>query len=549
VVTREWIEKLLEEYKQEPGGGKLKEKNPKWLNDDYVKFIRYGQHFVEKNGDGILAFINNHSFLDNPTFRGMRWHLLSTFDRIYILDLHGNSKKKEACPDGSPDKNVFDIQQGVSINLFVKTGKKKTGELAEVLHYDLYGDRAFKYDFLWANKLATVDFTVLGLSARQYFFVQKDLNGWKQYHEGFAVHELYPVNSVGIVTARDEFTISDKPAEVQRTIEEFLSLDVKRARTRFSLGKDARDWKVEYAKNDLSQSGPDFSNIVPISYRPFDNRYTYYTGRSRGFLCMPRREVMQHFLNGGENIGLMTCRQSAVETWEHIGITKHIADDSRISNRTKERGYIFPLYLYPESGNQMTTDGLQLRTPNLNRAIVDEIATALGLTFTPEKEETIGTFAPIDILDYIYAVLHSPSYREKYKEFLKIDFPREPYPKDQQTFRQLVALGSKLRQLHMLESPVVDQRLTTYPVSGDNMVGKLHYHDGKVYINETQYFDGVPSIAWEFYIGGYQPAQKWLKDRKSRELSFEDVRHYQRIIVALTETARIMREIDEVGVE
>ncbi|MFZ4802962.1 MAG: type ISP restriction/modification enzyme, partial [Chlorobium sp.] len=532
----EWIEKLLEDYKQEPGGGKLKEKNPKWLNDDYVKFIRYGQHFVEKNGDGILAFINNHSFLDNPTFRGMRWHLLSTFDRIYILDLHGNSKKKETCPDGSPDKNVFDIQQGVSINLFVKTGKKKKGELAEVLHYDLYGDRAFKYDFLWANNLATVDFTVLGLSAPQYFFVQKDLNGLKQYGEAFAVHELYPVNSVGIVTARDEFTISDKPAEVQRTIEEFLSLDVERARTRFSLGKDARDWKVVYAKNDLSQSGPDFSNIVPISYRPFDNRYTYYTGRSRGFLCMPRREVMQHFLNG-ENIGLMTCRQSAVETWEHIGITKHIADDSRISNRTKERGYIFPLYLYPESDNQITTDGQQQRTPNLNRAIVDEIATALDLTFTPEKEETTGTFAPIDILDYIYAVLHSPSYREKYKEFLKIDFPRVPYPKDQQTFRQLVALGSELRQLHLLESPTVDQRLTTYPVSGDNMVGKLHYQDGKVYINETQYFDGVPSIAWEFYIGGYQPAQKWLKDRKSRELSFEDVRHYQRIIVALTETA------------
>ncbi len=544
----EWIEKLLEDYKQEPGGGKLKEKNPKWLNDDYVKFIRYGQHFVEKNGDGILAFINNHSFLDNPTFRGMRWHLLSTFDRIYILDLHGNSKKKETCPDGSPDKNVFDIQQGVSINLFVKTGKKKKGELAEVLHYDLYGDRAFKYDFLWANNLATVDFTVLGLSAPQYFFVQKDLNGLKQYGEAFAVHELYPVNSVGIVTARDEFTISDKPAEVQRTIEEFLSLDVERARTRFSLGKDARDWKVVYAKNDLSQSGPDFSNIVPISYRPFDNRYTYYTGRSRGFLCMPRREVMQHFLNG-ENIGLMTCRQSAVETWEHIGITKHIADDSRISNRTKERGYIFPLYLYPESDNQITTDGQQQRTPNLNRAIVDEIATALDLTFTPEKEETTGTFAPIDILDYIYAVLHSPSYREKYKEFLKIDFPRVPYPKDQQTFRQLVALGSELRQLHLLESPTVDQRLTTYPVSGDNMVGKLHYQDGKVYINETQYFDGVPSIAWEFYIGGYQPAQKWLKDRKSRELSFEDVRHYQRIIVALTETARIMGEIDEVGVE
>jgi len=544
----EWIEKLLEEYKQEPGGGKLKEKNPKWLNDDYVKFIRYGQHYVEKNGEGVLAFINNHSFLDNPTFRGMRWYLLTTFDRIYILDLHGNSKKKEVCPDGSPDKNVFDIQQGVSINLFVKTGKKKKGELAEVLHYDLYGERAFKYDFLWNNSLATVDFVTLSLSAPHYFFVQKDLHGLKEYSEGFAVNELYPVNSVGIVTARDEFTISSKPAEVQQTIEEFLSLDVERARSRFSLGKDARDWTVEYAKNDLLRSGTDFSNIVPISYRPFDIRYTYYTGRSKGFLCMPRREVMQHFLKR-ENIGLMTCRQSVVEAWEHIGITKYIADDSRVSNRTKERGYIFPLYLYPESGNQLATDGQQQRTPNLNSAIVDEIAASIGLTFTPEKEESAGIFAPIDLFDYIYAVLHSPGYREKYKGFLKIDFPRVPYPKNQQTFWHLVALGSELRELHLLESPTVEQRLTSYPVSGDNIVGKLNNQDGKVYINETQYFNGVPSVAWEFYIGGYQPAQKWLKDRKGRELSFEDVRHYQRIIVALTETARIMGKVDEVGVE
>ncbi len=538
----EWIERLLEDYKQEPGGGKLKEKNPKWLNDDYVKFIRYGQHFVEKNGDGILAFINNHSFLDNPTFRGMRWHLLSTFDRIYILDLHGNSKKKETCPDGSPDKNVFDIQQGVSINLFVKTGKKKKGELAEVLHYDLYGERAFKYDFLWANNLATVDFTALGLSAPQYFFVQKDLNGLKQYSEGFAVHELYPINSVGIVTARDHFVTDFCKPDLERRVQEFFSSEKEELIKKYEL-KENSLWKIDKVKQLANGYSPDF--IQKISYRPFDNRFLYYDPL---FIERSRKEVMMHFLNG-KNIGLMTCRQSAVETWEHIGLTKHIADDSRISNRTKERGYIFPLYLYPESSNQITTDGQQLRTPNLNKAIVDEIATALGLTFTPEKEETAGTFAPIDILDYIYAVLHSPSYREKYKEFLKIDFPRVPYPKDQQTFRQLVALGSELRQLHLLESPTVDQRLTTYPVSGDNMVGKLHYHDGKVYINETQYFDGVPSIAWEFYIGGYQPAQKWLKDRKSRELSFEDVRHYQRIIVALTETARIMGEIDGVVVE
>ena len=536
----EWIEKLLEEYKQEPGGGKLKEKNPKWLNDDYVKFIRYGQHYVEKNGEGVLAFINNHSFLDNPTFRGMRWYLLTTFDRIYILDLHGNSKKKEVCPDGSPDKNVFDIQQGVSINLFVKTGKKKKGELAEVLHYDLYGERAFKYEFLWANSLATVDFVTLSYAAPHYFFVQKNLNGLKEYSEGFAVHELYPVNSMGIATARDEFTISHKPAEVRQIIEEFLSLDVERARSRFSLGDDARDWKVEYAQHDLLKSGPDFSNIVPVSYRPFDIRYTYYTGRSKGFLCMPRHEVMRNLLQ--QNVAISLIRRSRADFFITPLIIDHIVDKSVSSSL--DNANIFPLYLYSESGNQLATDGQQQRTPNLNSAIVDAIAASIGLTLTPEKEERAGTFAPIDLLDYIYAVLHSPGYREKYKGFLKIDFPRVPYPKNQQTFWHLVALGSELRELHLLESPTVEQRLTSYPVSGDNIVGKLHYQDAKVYINETQYFDGVSSVAWEFYIGGYQPAQKWLKDRKGSELSFEDVRHYQRIIVALTETARIMGEID-----
>ena len=541
----EWIEKLLEEYKQEPGGGKLKEKNPKWLNDDYVKFIRYGQHYVEKNGEGVLAFINNHSFLDNPTFRGMRWYLLTTFDRIYILDLHGNSKKKEVCPDGSPDKNVFDIQQGVSINLFVKTGKKKKGELAEVLHYDLYGERAFKYDFLWNNSLVSVGFVPLNLSAPQYFFVQKDLHGLIEYSEGFAVNELYPVNSMGIATARDEFTISHKPAEVRQTIEEFLSLDVERARSRFSLGEDAKDWTVEYAKIDLLRSGPDYSNIVPVSYRPFDIRYTYYTGRSKGFLCRPRHEVMRNLLQ--QNVAISLIRRSRSDFFITPLIIDHIVDKSVSSSL--DNANIFPLYLYPESGNQLATDGQQQRTPNLNSAIVDEIAASIGLTFTPEKEESARVFAPIDILDYIYAVLHSPGYREKYIEFLKIDFPRVPYPKNQQTFLQLAALGSELRQLHLLESPTVDQRLTSYPVSGDNIVGKLNYQDAKVYINETQYFSKVPSVAWELYIGGYQPAQKWLKDRKGKELSFEDVRHYQRIIVALTETARIMGDIDEVGVE
>ncbi|MFZ1582642.1 MAG: type ISP restriction/modification enzyme, partial [Saprospiraceae bacterium] len=206
-------------------------------------------------------------------------------------------------------------------------------------------------------------------------------------------------------------------------------------------------------------------------------------------------------------------------------------------------------YLYPETNGQLTIDQTAERTPNLNPEIVKQIAEKLGSTFTNEKETTKDTFAPIDILDYIYAVLHSPTYREKYKEFLKIDFPRVPYPKDKDTFWQLVKLGGEIRQIHLLESPTVEQYITQYPEDGDNIVTKPKYVDSKVYINDTQYFDNVPQIAWDFYIGGYQPAQKWLKDRKDRKLEFDDILHYQKIIVALAETDRLMKEIDKIHIE
>ena len=220
------------------------------------------------------------------------------------------------------------------------------------------------------------------------------------------------------------------------------------------------------------------------------------------------------------------------------------------------------MYLYEWENNQTALKSESNRTPNLNPEIVNEIAQKLGLTFTPEKEETEGTFAPIDILDYIYAVLHSPTYREKYKEFLKIDFPRVPYPADTKKFWQLVALGGELRQIHLLKSDKVVQFITTFPEEGDNTITRKitktspgfeltdpDNHHGKVWINDRQYFGNVPQLAWEFYIGGYQPAQKWLKDRKGRQLTFDDIRHYQKIIVALTETDRLMKEIDVVGVE
>ncbi|MDM8515428.1 N-6 DNA methylase [Desulfobacterales bacterium HSG16] len=553
----EWIMKLMEDYKKEPGGKeKLKEKNSKWINDDYVKFIRYGQHFIEKNGEGILSFINPHGFLDNPTFRGMRWNLLKTYDKIYTIDLHGNSKKKEVCSDGSPDINVFDIQQGVSINLFIKTGKKKANELGKVFHYDLYGKREYKYDFLWQNVLTQIAFTELPNVKPNYFFVQKNFELQKQYDKGCSIADLFTINSVGIVTARDKFTIHETPNEVKETIQEFLSLEDEDARRRFNLGKDVSDWKVHYAREDLIKSGPDFKRITKISYRPFDTKFTYYTGKPKGFHCRPRDGIMQHFLKG-ENVGLMTVRQTAIDSWEHVGITNLIADDSRVSNRSRERGYIFPLYLYPAENTQQTFETSKDRKPNLNDEIVQQLAKALKLTFTPEKEATKDTFAPIDILDYIYAVLHSLTYREKHKEFLKIDFPRVPYPKNKKTFWQLVKLGGELRTIHLLENPKVEQYITTYPQDGDNIITrKIVKKDfeitdeknqfGRIWLNNEQYFDKIPVTAWNFYIGGYQPAQKWLKDRKGRELNFDDILHYQKIIVALNETGNLMKKIDKI---
>ncbi len=541
----EWIMSLMDDYKKEPGGKeKLQERNPKWINDDYVKFLRYGQHFIEKNGSGVLAYINPHGFLDNPTFRGMRWHLLKTYDKIYTIDLHGNSKKKETAPDGSVDTNVFDIMQGVSINVFVKTGKKEANELGKVLHYDLYGKRDFKYDFLNENSIQSIDFKQLTNISPNYFFVNKNFDEQKIYAVGFGINELFNVTSTGVLTAKDSITIDIDKEVLFKRVTEIKEAEASLLKTKYSIDKESDDWSISNAKKDLSLNySKNF--VVKYNYRPFDKRYIYYTNNHRGFIAAPRTKVMKH-VHKRDNIQIVSCRQIATNEWFHAFICKDLFDDSYVSNKSKERGYSYPLYIYPETNEQQTIKQDTERQPNLNAEIVNQIAEKLGLTFTNEKETTENTFAPIDILDYIYAVLHSPTYREKYKEFLKIDFPRVPYLKDKNTFWQLVKLGGEIRQIHLLESPKVEQYITQYPIDGDNVVSKPKYKDGKVYINDTQYFDNVGQVAWEFYIGGYQPAQKWLKDRKDRKLEFDDILHYQKIIVALCETDRLMKEIDTI---
>jgi predicted helicase len=499
----------LASYKREPGGiEKLKERNSKMINDDYVKFIRYGQNFIEKYGEGVLAYINNHSFLDNPTFRGMRWNLLNTFDKIYILDLHGNTKKKETAPDGSKDENVFDIMQGVSINIFIKTGKKKENELALIHFYDLFGNRETKYQYLLENDVSSTLWQNLSPETPYYFFVKKTFDYQAEYNAGIDVNSLFPVNSAGIKTSNDNLFVNFEHSALIDNIKNHYNAA---------------------AKNDVINS---------ILYRPFDNRYIYFDTNKLG---RPRERVMKHFLKN-ENTGLILGRQGQVVgsmLWNLVFITSQLTDNNIYY---RGGGVIYPLYLYPDV-NSLAIE--EKRRPNLNFAIVQEIISKTSLSFTTEKQNDENTFSPIDILDYIYAVLYSNNYRAKYREFLKIDFPRIPYPENAEQFQKLASIGSLLRSLHLMEniSPAMD--IADFPVAGTNGVEIINYKTGKVFINKTQYFENIPPEIWGYYIGGHQPAEKWLKDRRGRVLSFEDIEHYQKIITILKTTIELQAQIDE----
>lgn len=530
-----WISDLIEDYKYVDGIHFKERKH--WLNDDYVKFLRFGQHFIDKNEEGILAFINPHGFLDNPTFRGMRWNLMSTFDKIYTIDLHGNSKKKETAPDGSIDQNVFDIMQGVSINLFIKTNKKKKNEQGKIFHYDLFGKRDFKYDFLTTNSFSNIDFKELKPNKPNYFFVPKNEEGRGQYENGIKINELFPLNNTGIVTGIDRLSIFPSVKELRNTVDKILSIE--NPYVEFNINDSRRaskEGRVDDLRNAYSKG------IIKINYRPFDIQYTLPFEKNEFWINSPRMDVMQHFLKG-ENIGLITAKQSTEKDWTLIQVTENIIDN-RCQFSYKGIPSIFPLYIYPEISGQHNVFELRKRIPNLNLEIVGQIANIIGSTFTFEKENELNTFAPIDILDYIYAVLHSQLYRNNYKEFLKIDFPRVPFPRDKNSFWELIKLGSDLRKIHLFENPIVEKYITGYPIDGDNIVAKPVYKNSIVWINDKQHFTNVNETVWDFFIGGYQPAQKWLKDRKGRELTIEDILHYQKIIVSLTETIRIMKQID-----
>jgi predicted helicase len=550
----EWIQDLLQDYKVG-----LNERNIQPLSDDYIKFIRFGQHYVDKNGEGLLAYISNNSFIDGIIHRKMRQSLLESFDQIYILDLHGNSKKKESAPDGGKDENVFDIMQGVSINLFIKSGKKPKGELAQLFHHQLYGKRDVKYEALNQGSLANIPWQKLEPKAPEFFFVPKDFGVEVEYKKGFRLEEIFLKNVSGVETKRDSLFIDYDKKQLADRISSLLNGQFSRQEEERLNIKDSSSYLLT---SKINKSKYCSTHIIKCNYRVFDDRYIYY---DKDLLGRPFYSVMRHLLN--KNHGLIVSKQQSSSDFQHCFMTNMITDRNSISLQTREASYLFPLYLYPDTPDLVTgTD----RTPNLNMAIVGKIAGELGLTFVAEEPNPLpnppplgegtksfisgstpppsggrlgggSTFTPLDLLDYIYAVLHTPHYRETYKEFLKIDFPRVPYPCDVTEFWRLVDLGGELRQIHLLETKPT--QLCMFPAIGTNIVTKPHFEENRVYINSDQYFENVPQTAWQFYIGGYQPAQKWLKDRSGRTLDYEDIGHYQKIIAALQETARIMEEL------
>jgi type I restriction-modification system DNA methylase subunit len=540
----DWISNLLKgkdtitNYKTssyfEVDGKPLGEKNPKWLNDDYVKFIRFGQWRIEQTGYGVLAFITNHGYLDNPTFRGMRQSLMETFDDIYVLDLHGNSKKKEKCPDGSKDENVFDIQQGVAISIFVKrqNGKKQP---ANVYHADLFGLRDRKYQWLNENDLTTTEWTKLKPQSEFYLFVPQNTDLLGEYQQGWKITDVMPVNVLGFQTHRDHFAIDFDENSLRTRISDLrctLYTDDE-IREIYKL-RDNRDWQVCKARKQLRNDTNWGKNFIRCLYRTFDWRSCYFSTIAMDY---PRKELIDHVAKK-ENLCLLVPRQVRGSNWQHTGVADCIAESCAISNKTKEQNYNFPLYLYPNPNNPKELE--ESVRPNLSPKFLKDIKSKLGYTPKPEA-----------IFYYIYAIFHSPTYRTRYAEFLKIDFPRVPLTSNKKLFQQLSEYGEELVALHLMKSPKLDNSITQFVENGGGKevaIGAANkaYANNKVTINKKgDRFTGVPEEVWNFHVGGYQVCHKWLKDRKNRTLSQQDIQHYQRIVVALQETIKLMNKIDQ----
>jgi len=505
---RTWIGGLIQDYYQ-VDGQPLGERNPKWLQDDYVKFIRFAQWRLEETGQGILGFVTNHSYLDNPTFRGMRQSLMESFSEIHVLDLHGSTRKGERAPDGGRDEPVFKIQQGVAIILAVR--EPEMAGRAEVFHYDIYGLYKEKERFLGEHDVESTEWATLEPRTPYYLFVPMDYTLAEEYERGWKVTEAMPIHGTGIQTHRDKVAVD---FDRQELVERVLKL---------------------YEDESLTNHAKGYS------YRPFDNRWLLY---HLAVIDRTRPKVMPNLLF--PNMALNVMRQTKATTYNHFIVTHKLTDAFILE--IKDGSTTLPLYIYHD-GEGEQAEAFTSRRPNLTPDFVKDVEGRLGLTFVPDGVGDLkGTFGPEDIFHYAYAVFHSPTYRSRYADFLKRDFPRLPLTSDKKLFAALAEKGRELVALHLMESPALDSLITGFKIEGSNEVEKVRCDENarRVYINKAQYFEGVPPEVWEFHVGGYQVCAKWLKDRRGRNLTFDDIQHYQKIVVALAETSRLMAEVDEI---
>jgi predicted helicase len=537
----QWIVGLIEDYKQ-VDGKPLGEKNPKWLQDDYVKFLRFAQWKIEQAGQGVVGMITNHSYLDNPTFRGMRQSLMKSFDEIYLLDLHGNSLKKEACPDGSKDENVFDIRQGVAIAFLVKQGG---GSPAKLYHADRWGLREDKYDWLMQHDVQSTDWQEILPRPEFHLFVPRDEAALEQYQAFPSVTTIFPLHGVGMTTARDDFvTDIDKSALIDRIrLFKHSRGPDEELHASFRINRK-KGWNIRRAWEMLQSLDdgelPDL--IVPVLYRPFDSRWIFYHD---AVVWRTVKRIMYHMMQ--ENVGLLWTRPMS-PTYDFSAFSsRYVVDQCVVGNKSAGAGisYIGPLHLYPDASETEKdllshSEGSGGRKPNLNPKIVRALSSAHSQQPSPEN-----------IFHYIYAVLCAETYRQKYAEFLKTDFPRIPFTADFDLFRSLTALGRRLVDLHLLRSEELDPPAARFQCQGDNQVAKttaqgFRYEpkEERVYINKSQYFEPVAQELWEYQIGGYQVLSKWLKDRRERRLTLEEVKTYSRIVTALQRTIALQGEID-----
>lgn len=548
-------------------GEPINERQPKWLYNDYVKFIRWGQWRIQKTNAGVLAFITDHSYLDNPTFRGMRQSLVNSFNEIYILDLHGNSKKKEKSPDGSNDENVFGIEQGVAIGIFVK--RPGIEGPAKVYYSELWGKRGDKFVYLSHNSLASTNWCEIDLN-ETYCFRPSSKTNKDEYDAGWKLDDIFQIKSAGILSANDKISIQKSKDDLWAIVQSIASLSSDEVIARYSL-KNTSNWQIKKVQADIINSGPKTEKIHRIMYRPFDFRFTYYTGKSGGFICRPGGEAMQNMLSGN-NIALIAPKRVEVQgPWRHVFVSKQIIDHVALSNKTIDT--LFPLYLDTNSVTGIQSNDKIIkketiqqrlshlnvangRIPNLNENFIEEIRVMTGLTFVMEGHGDLSnTFGPEDVLGYIYSILNTPSYKVRYEQFLKAEYPRIPVrlPNGgRESFSEICKIGIELITLHTLQFDKSKINVR-YPNNGSNVIEDKYpifqltedeSKQGKIWINEKQYFEPVNQSIWDYELGGYQVCQKWLLDRRGQALSYDDLSHYMATVYSLEAAMELIPELN-----